>query len=250
MNKFRTKIDPRVVAKYDIKALIGKGSFSRVVSVDHKGTKQGYAIKMIEVKAKEGRDVCESELRVLRRVRHQYIVQLIEVFEASDKIYMVMELATGGELFDRIIKLGSFTEQDAVKALRMLLEGMKYLHSLGITHRDLKPENLLYANAHPDSKLLITDFGLASSRRSGDDVTMKTTCGTPEYIAPEILLRIPYTNMVDCWALGVITYILLSGNMPFDDDNKPRLYRTILNADFNFTGEVRLEKFLVKIMTK
>uniref|UniRef100_F7ATZ1 non-specific serine/threonine protein kinase n=1 Tax=Ciona intestinalis TaxID=7719 RepID=F7ATZ1_CIOIN len=237
MAKYKAKFDPRVVSKYDIKALIGRGSFSKVVRVEQKGTKQLYAIKMIDVKQKEGRDVCESELRVLRRVRHRNIVQLIEVFEAPDKIYMVMELATGGELFDRIIARGSFSERDAVKVLQMVLEAVGYLHSLGITHRDLKPENLLYNHLGNDSKLLITDFGLASTRRSWDDTTMTTTCGTPEYIAPEVLMRKAYTCAVDCWALGVITYILLSGTMPFDDENKVKLYRMILKADYNFNGD-------------
>ena len=136
--KYRAKFDPRVTAKYDIKALIGRGSFSRVVRVEHRITKQPYAIKMVD--RLQGREVCESELHVLRRVRHMYIIQLIEVFESKDKLYMVMELATGGELFDRIIAKGNFTERDATRVLKMVLEGVQYLHSLGITHRDLKPE--------------------------------------------------------------------------------------------------------------
>jgi len=150
---------------------------------------------------------------------------------------MVMELATGGELFDRIITRGSFSERDAVKVLQMVLEGVRYLHSLGITHRDLKPENLLYFHPGADSKLLLTDFGLASSQRSGNDVIMTTTCGTPEYIAPEVLLRKPYTSAVDSWALGVITYILLSGTMPFDHEEKPVLFRTIIEGKFSFAGD-------------
>ncbi|KAL7978860.1 hypothetical protein Chor_013349 [Crotalus horridus] len=220
--KYRAKFDPRVTAKYDIKALIGRGSFSRVVRVEHKATKQPYAIKLIETKYREGREVCESELCVLRRVRHTNIIQLIEVFETQERVYMVMELATGGELFDRIIAKGSFTERDATRVLQMVLDGVKYLHTLGITHRDLKPENLLYYHPGMDSKIMITDFGLASARKKGDDCLMKTTCGTPEYIAPEILIRKPYTNSVDMWALGVISYILLSGTMPFEDDNRTR----------------------------
>lgn len=235
--KVRAKFDPRVVSKYDVKALIGRGSFSRVVRVEHKGTKQQYAIKMIDVNKREGRDVCESELRVLRRVRHPYIVQLFEVFEAPDKFYMVMELAQGGELFDRIIARGSFSERDAVKVLNMILEAVRYLHALGITHRDLKPENLLYYHPGNDSKLLLTDFGLASTRRSGDDVTMTTTCGTPEYIAPEVLLRKAYTSAVDGWAVGVITYILLSGTMPFDHEDKSVLFSTIIEGKHNFNAE-------------
>ncbi|XP_008943062.1 PREDICTED: LOW QUALITY PROTEIN: serine/threonine-protein kinase H1-like [Merops nubicus] len=235
--KYRAKFDPRVTAKYDVKALIGRGSFSRVVRVEHKATKQPYAIKMIETKCREGREVCESELSVLRRVRHTNIIQLIEVFETQDRVYMVMELATGGELFDRIIAKGSFTERDATRVLQMVLDGVRYLHTLGITHRDLKPENLLYYHPGTDSKIMITDFGLASARKKGDDCLMKTTCGTPEYIAPEILVRKPYTNSVDMWALGVISYILLSGTMPFEDDNRTRLYRQILKGKYSYSGE-------------
>ncbi|KAK1784608.1 hypothetical protein P4O66_003300 [Electrophorus voltai] len=236
--KYRAKFDPRVTAKYEIKALIGRGSFSRVVRVEHKGTRQPYAIKMIETRYREGREVCESELCVLRRVRHTNIIQLMEVFETAERVYMVMELATGGELFDRIIARGSFTERDATRVLQMVLDGVKYLHTLGITHRDLKPENLLYYHPGTDSKIMITDFGLASTRKKGDECLMKTTCGTPEYIAPEILVRKPYTNAVDMWALGVISYILLSGTMPFEDDNRMRLYRQILKGKYSFSGEV------------
>lgn len=235
--KYRAKFDPRVTAKYEIKALIGRGSFSRVVRVEHKSTRQPYAIKMIETRYREGREVCESELCVLRRVRHTNIIQLMEVFETAERVYMVMELATGGELFDRIIARGSFTERDATRVLQMVLDGVKYLHTLGITHRDLKPENLLYYHPGPDSKIIITDFGLASSRKKGGECLMKTTCGTPEYIAPEILVRKPYTNAVDMWALGVISYILLSGTMPFEDDNRMRLYRQILKGKYSFSGE-------------
>ena len=235
--KYRAKFDPRVTAKYDIKALIGRGSFSRVVRVEHKITKQPYAIKMIN--RIQGKEVFESELNVLRRVHHAYIIQLIEVFESKDKVYMVMELATGGELFDRIISKGNFTEKDANRVLRMVLDGVRYLHSLGIAHRDLKPENLLYYHPGHDSKILITDFGLSASIKASEGY-MKTICGTPEYIAPEILARQPYTYQVDLWAVGVITYILLSGTMPFDDDNRSRLYRMILKAKYSYVGDVSI----------
>ncbi|KAL4234988.1 Serine/threonine-protein kinase H1 [Mactra antiquata] len=233
VKKYRDKFDPRVTAKYDIKALIGRGSFSRVVRVENRLTRQPYAIKMID--RVQGKEVFESELKVLRRVKHQYIIQLVEVFETKDKVYMVMELATGGELFDRIIAKGSFTERDATRVLQMVLEGVDYLHGLGIAHRDLKPENLLYYHPGHDSKIMITDFGLSATIK-GENM-MRTTCGTPEYIAPEILARKPYTVQVDMWAVGVITYILLSGTMPFDDENRTRLYRLILKAKYNYVGE-------------
>ncbi|CAG5130258.1 unnamed protein product [Candidula unifasciata] len=232
--KYRDKFDSRVTTKYDVKALIGKGSFSRVVRVEHRITKQPYAIKMID--KIQGKEVFEAELNVLRRVKHVYIIQLLEVFEAVDKVYMVMELATGGELFDRIIAKGSFTERDAVKVLIMVLDGVKYLHGLGITHRDLKPENLLYYHPGHDSKIMITDFGL-SAIVSSQDSHMTTTCGTPEYIAPEILARQPYTSQVDLWAIGVITYVLLSGTMPFDDEDRTQLYRLIIKGKYSFAGQ-------------
>ncbi|ROT64308.1 Serine/threonine-protein kinase H1-like [Penaeus vannamei] len=146
-NKFKTK----------------QGTFSKVVRVENRLTKQPYAIKIIE--SKEGREAFEAELAILRRVKCPYIIQLVEVFESVDKIYMVMELATGGDLFDKIMTKGPFSERDAVKVLKMVLEGVKYLHNLGITHRDLKPDNLLYYHPGTDSRLMITDFGLAHTRR-------------------------------------------------------------------------------------
>ncbi|XP_074135037.1 serine/threonine-protein kinase H2 [Sminthopsis crassicaudata] len=235
--RYRAKFDPRVTARYDIQALIGRGSFSKVVRVEQKFTKKPFAIKMVETRVKEGREACESELNVLRRVSHCNIVQLIEVFEAQDRVYIVMELATGGELFDRIISQGTFTERDAIIILKMVVDGVRYLHSLQITHRDLKPENLLYYHPGAESKILITDFGLAASGNKNGDWSMNTICGTPEYIAPEILSRKPYTNAVDMWALGVITYILLSGSLPFEDENHMRLYRKILKGKYSYKGE-------------
>uniref|UniRef100_A0A4X2K3P6 Protein serine kinase H2 n=1 Tax=Vombatus ursinus TaxID=29139 RepID=A0A4X2K3P6_VOMUR len=235
--RYRAKFDPRVTARYDIQALIGRGSFSKVVRVEQRVTKKPFAIKMVETSVKEGREACESELSVLQRVSHCNIVQLIEIFEAQDRVYIVMELATGGELFDRIISQGTFTERDAIIILKMVVDGLRYLHSLQITHRDLKPENLLYYHPGAESKILITDFGLAHSGNKNGNWSMNTICGTPEYIAPEILSRKPYTNAVDMWALGVITYILLSGSLPFEDENHIRLYRKILKGKYNYKGE-------------
>uniref|UniRef100_A0A8C4ICX1 Si:ch211-27e6.1 n=1 Tax=Dicentrarchus labrax TaxID=13489 RepID=A0A8C4ICX1_DICLA len=215
---------PFCPVRYDIKALIGRGSFSRVVRVEHRATRQPFAIKMMEVEAPEGREVCASELAVLHRVRHSNVIQLIEVFQFPQRVYMVLELATGGELLDRVVSRGHFTERDATQALRMVLAGVGYLHNLGITHRDLKPENLLYYHPGADSRLTDRTWFL------------RTTCGTPEYIAPEVLLRRPYSCAVDMWALGVITYIVLSGSMPFEDESRMRLYRSIVRGKYSFHG--------------
>lgn len=246
---------PFCPVRYDIKALIGRGSFSRVVRVEHRATRQPFAIKMMEVEAPGGREVCASELAVLQRVSHSNVIQLIEVFQFPRRVYMVLELATGGELLDRVVSRGHFTERDATQALQMVLAGVGYLHNLGITHRDLKPENLLYYHPGADSRLLVTDFGLATfgsvsgpDRNDGGDPTgagdktwfLRTTCGTPEYLAPEVLLRRPYSCAVDMWAVGVITYIVLSGSMPFEDDSRTRLYRSIVRGKYSFHGDVSL----------
>ncbi|XP_034165388.2 serine/threonine-protein kinase H1 homolog [Pangasianodon hypophthalmus] len=188
--KFRTRFDPRITARYDIKALIGRGSFSHVVRVEHRYTHQPFAIKLLEVREHKGRDSCQVELGILRRVHHANIIRLVEVFETPHRVYLVLELATGGELLDRVLSRGSFTERDATKALIMVSRGLSYIHALGVIHRDLKPENLLYYHPGQDSRLIITDFGLACwSRKSQmvdhDDVVTGGSCvaGTGEDIA-------------------------------------------------------------------
>ncbi|XP_066519187.1 serine/threonine-protein kinase H1 [Hoplias malabaricus] len=232
--KFRTKFDPRVTARYDIKALIGRGSFSYVVRVEHRLSCQPFAIKLLEVRGQEGRESCCAELGVLQRVHHPNIIRLTEVFETQHRVYLVLELATGGELLERVIARGSFTERDATRALIMVSSGLRYLHALGVTHRDLKPENLLYYHPGQDSRLVITDFGLACW---GSNWALRTLCGTPEYLAPEMLAGKPYGSAVDMWALGVISYILLSGSMPFDQHSRPRLFKAILRGSYSFHGQ-------------
>ncbi|XP_061660757.1 serine/threonine-protein kinase H1-like [Syngnathoides biaculeatus] len=246
---YKDKFDARVTARYHIKALIGRGSFSRVVRAEHRTSRHPFAIKLMEVETPQAREVCATELAVLRRVHHPNVVRLVEVFQGARRVYVVLELATGGELLERVVCRGHYTERDATRALHMVLAGVGYLHSLGITHRDLKPENLLYYHPGVDSRLLLTDFGLATfggtlvsginqSARSGTSSTwsLRTTCGTPEYMAPEVVLRRRYSCAVDMWAVGVIAYILLSGSMPFEDDTRTRLFRSIVRGKYSFRG--------------
>lgn len=260
-----------ICSRYDIKALIGCGSFSRVVRAEHRRSRQPFAIKLLEVKGREGHEACRAELGVLRRVNHSNVIRLAEVFETPHRVYLVLELATGGELLERMVARGTFRERDATKALKMVASGLCYLHSLGVIHRDLKPENLLYYHPGQDSRLIITDFGLAcwdktpaSFQSKGDtsvstpdancdsslstvdfeksrqskDWAVRTLCGTPEYLAPEMLAQRPCGSAVDMWALGVITYIVLSGSLPFDQSSRPRLFRAILRGSFSFHGDV------------
>ncbi|MBN3300104.1 KCC1D kinase, partial [Amia calva] len=173
----------------------------------------------------------ENEIAVLRRIKHDNIVSLEEVFETPTKLYLVMTLVTGGELLDRILERGMYTEWDASEVIRQVLDAVCYLHRLGIVHRDLKPENLLFDTPFEDSKIVISDFGLSKMEEQG---ALSTACGTPAYIAPELLEQQTYGKEVDLWAVGVIAYILLCGYPPFYDDNDTELYRQIVKAEFEF----------------
>ncbi|KAL1418249.1 hypothetical protein MTO96_026060 [Rhipicephalus appendiculatus] len=219
--------------KYEFKDLLGTGAFSQVVLAESKDTPGVmHAIKCIDKKALKGKeDSLENEIKVLRRLKHPNIVQLLETYEDKNKVYLVMELVTGGELFDRIVEKGSYTEKDASDLIRQILEAVDYMHSQGVVHRDLKPENLLYYSPDEESKIMISDFGLSKMEDSG---IMATACGTPGYVAPEVLAQKPYGKAVDVWSIGVIAYILLCGYPPFYDESDANLFAQILKGEFEF----------------
>ena len=241
-------IGAHVLNKYDVKALIGRGAFSRVVRVENKTTRELYALKIIEKKPTEGNRY-KVELSVLGQVRHPNVISLYEVFQSNNKVYMVLELATGGDLFDKIYTKGCFKENQGKKVIGMILNGIAYLHCMGVTHRDLKLENLLYKYPGNDSQIMISDFGLAHMRPSGgDEEGMSTTCGTAEYLAPEMLEGEVYTAMIDMWAVGVIAYVVLSAVMPFTDDNRARVYQKIKLGQYSFTGQVSDKKCVIPVV--
>ncbi|XP_019875201.2 calcium/calmodulin-dependent protein kinase type 1 isoform X1 [Aethina tumida] len=224
---------PSLEDKYNLKELLGTGAFSEVrLAVRKENPGLMYAVKIIDKKALKGKeDSLENEIKVLRRLKHPNIVQLLETFEDKSKVYLIMELVTGGELFDRIVEKGSYTEKDAADLIRQVLEAVDYMHEQGVVHRDLKPENLLYFNPDEDSKIMISDFGLSKMEDSG---VMATACGTPGYVAPEVLAQKPYGKAVDVWSIGVISYILLCGYPPFYDENDANLFAQILKGEFEF----------------
>lgn len=237
---------PCIEDKYVIKELLGTGAFSEVRLCEHRETGQAFAVKIIDKKALKGKeDSLENEIRVLKRFSakrqendpdktwftHPNIVQLFETYEDKSKVYLIMELVTGGELFDRIVEKGSYTEKDASYLIRQVLEAVDYMHEQGVVHRDLKPENLLYYSPAEESKIMISDFGLSKMEDSG---FMATACGTPGYVAPEVLAQKPYGKAVDVWSIGVISYILLCGYPPFYDENDANLFAQILKGEFEF----------------
>ncbi|XP_042866541.1 calcium/calmodulin-dependent protein kinase type 1 isoform X1 [Penaeus chinensis] len=224
---------PSVEDKYNLKDLLGTGAFSQVRLAEVKDDpSRMVAIKIIDKKALKGKeDSLENEIKVLRRLQHPNIVQLMETYEDREHVYLIIELVTGGELFDRIVEKGSYTEKDASHLIRQVLEAVDYMHDQGVVHRDLKPENLLYYSQDEDSKIMISDFGLSKMEDSG---IMATACGTPGYVAPEVLAQKPYGKAVDVWSIGVIAYILLCGYPPFYDENDANLFAQILKGEFEF----------------
>lgn len=219
--------------KYQLGETLGTGAFSEVKIAREINTGRKFAVKIIDkMKCRGKENMIETEVRILTKVKHENIIQLYEMFDLDNKIYLVMELITGGELFDEIVNRGKYTEADAAKIIHKILCAIDYLHNMGIAHRDLKPENLLLSDKSPNGKIMISDFGL--SKIFSDVEVMKTACGTPGYVAPEVLKRQGYGKEIDLWSLGVITYILLCGYPPFYDQNNVELFKLIMAGRYTF----------------
>jgi len=223
--------------QYEFRSELGRGAFSIVYLTVHKATNQHYAVKVINKKdlGKDYEKNLKMEVDILKKVNHPNIIALKELFDTPDKLYLIMELVTGGELFDKIVEKGSYTEDEASQLVRKIVSAVDYLHNLGIVHRDLKPENLLLKRADNDLEIAIADFGL--SKIVGQQMMMQTACGTPSYVAPEVLNASGYGKEVDMWSIGVITYILLCGFPPFYGDTVPEIFEQIMEANFDYPEE-------------
>ncbi|KAH0562545.1 hypothetical protein GP486_002776 [Trichoglossum hirsutum] len=196
---------------------LGAGTYGIVREADCPEGK--VAVKIILKKNVKGNEqMVYDELEMLQKLRHPHIVRFHDWFESRDKYYIVTQLATGGELFDRICEYGKFTEKDASQTIRQVLEAVNYLHQNNVVHRDLKPENLLYLTPDPQSSLVLADFGIAKMLETNDEV-LTTMAGSFGYAAPEVMLKKGHGKPVDIWSLGVITYTLLCGYSPFRSEN-------------------------------
>jgi len=222
--------DPTKTYKFEGK--LGSGAFAKVKKAVHKETGKFCAVKILKKKKmnKDQKILLEREISVMAKLKHPNIVELIEAFDTPKYTYLVVELVSGGELFDEIIhRTEPYYEEDAKSMVRQLMLAAEYMHSMGIAHRDLKPENLLLST---DKKTLkITDFGL-----SKDFTTEKltTSCGTAIYVAPEVLMATSYDTGCDIWSLGVITYILLTAHVPFDGSTENEVFDKIMRAAYSF----------------
>lgn len=222
--------------KYKVGKVIGDGNFAVVKDCVERSTGKEFALKIIDKAKCAGKEhLIESEVAVLRKVKHPNIIMLIEEVDTPTELYLVMELVKGGDLFDAITSSAKYTERDASVMVYNLAAALKYLHSLHIVHRDIKPENLLVFE-YPDGtkSLKLGDFGLATVVEG----PLYTVCGTPTYVAPEIISESGYGLKVDIWAAGVITYILLCGFPPFrsDSNQQEELFEQILQGRLDFPG--------------
>eukprot|EP01118_Nematostelium_gracile_P002192 TRINITY_DN1241_c0_g1_i1.p1 TRINITY_DN1241_c0_g1~~TRINITY_DN1241_c0_g1_i1.p1 ORF type:complete len:497 (+),score=186.11 TRINITY_DN1241_c0_g1_i1:111-1493(+) len=220
--------------KYELKKIIGRGAFSVVKEGIRKASGKKYAVKCISKKLIDKKELAllEREIDIMKKLQHPNIIQLMEVIDSPDTLYLVLEFASGGELFDAIVNKGSYSETDAAKIIRQILEAIQYVHNHGIAHRDLKPENLLLIqNDQNEDRIKIADFGL--SKDFGEE-QLQTSCGTPDYVAPEVLMGDPYDMAVDIWSIGVISYVLLCGFPPFYGDSQKELFENIMSGTYDF----------------
>ncbi|KAJ8540549.1 hypothetical protein K7X08_035694 [Anisodus acutangulus] len=221
--------------KYETGKQLGKGTFAKVFHATNLATGKNVAIKVIKkeiVKSQEMMEQIKREISVMRLVHHPNIVELKEVMATKTKIFIVMEYVKGGELFAKVAK-GRLIEDVARKYFQQLISAVEFCHSCGVSHRDLKPENLLLDE---NENLKVTDFGLSAlPEQLLNDGLLYTQCGTPAYIAPEIIRNKGYNGgKVDIWSCGVILYVLLTGCLPFQDANLVNLYRKIFKAEYRF----------------
>lgn len=223
--------------QYKVGKVLGEGAYAKVKEAVHIETGEMFAVKIFNKKLMHGREhMILNEISILKSVSqgHPNLVSLIDYFESPNNLYVVTELCRGGELFYRICKKGHYYEKDAAALVRSIVDAVAYLHDKGVAHRDLKPENILFKTDKDDSQLLISDFGLAKILESDNYPVFQTLCGTPGYMAPEILQRKPYDKSVDMWAIGVITFFLLCGYTPFDRNSSVEEIQAIVKGDYAF----------------
>uniref|UniRef100_A0A7N1A9F9 non-specific serine/threonine protein kinase n=1 Tax=Kalanchoe fedtschenkoi TaxID=63787 RepID=A0A7N1A9F9_KALFE len=237
--------------KYEMGRLLGCGAFAKVYYARDILTGNSVAIKIINKKKISGTTLISNikrEISIMRRLRHPNIVKLLEVLATKTKIFFVMEFVKAGELFAKIAK-GRFSEDLSRHYFQQLVSAVAYCHSRGVFHRDLKPENLLLDD---NGDLKVSDFGLSAvTGQVRNDGLLHTLCGTPAYVAPEILGKKGYEGAkVDVWSCGVILFVMTAGFLPFNDPNLMAMYKKIYKGDFRCPKwmSADLKRFLSRLL--
>ncbi|WOL16622.1 hypothetical protein Cni_G25410 [Canna indica] len=233
-----------ILRRYEVGRLLGCGAFAKVYYARHIDTGQSVALKVLSKPKLLNSGLAGNvrrEIFAMRRLRHSNILRLLDVLASRSCIYLVLEFAKGGELFSCVSARGRLPEEVARQLFHQLLSAVAYAHAHGVFHRDLKLENILLLDDFPCPRLKISDFGLAALAdrlRPPDDhnpLLFKTLCGTPAYVAPEVLSRRPYNAAkADLWSCGVVLFVLVAGYLPFNDRNLMELYRKICRAELRF----------------
>ncbi|CAD8070100.1 unnamed protein product [Paramecium sonneborni] len=239
------------VQNYILDRTLGRGTFGKVRLGYHTICKEYVAVKILQKNKIENNadlDRVQREISILRKVNHENIIKLYEILESDQNLYLVMEYAKGGELFDYIVKKHQLSELIAARLFIQLINAVEYLHSLNISHRDLKPENLLLDEQR---NLKVADFGLSNLYKTNE--SLKTACGSPCYAAPEMLYGKPYFgDKSDIWSCGIILYVMLSGYLPFEHENTKLLYEMIKYQDYEQPKNISsiAKDLLRKLLTK
>ncbi|XP_068660617.1 CBL-interacting protein kinase 1-like [Aristolochia californica] len=221
------------LGKYELGQTLGEGNFGKVKYAKNLESGKGFAVKILEKKRileLKIDDQIKREIGTLKLLKHPNVVRLHEVIASKTKIYMVLEYVTGGELFDKIASKGRLSETEGQKLFQQLIDAVSYCHDKGVFHRDLKLENVL---VDAKGNIKISDFGLSAlPQHFRNDGLLHTTCGSPNYVAPEVLANRGYDGATsDLWSCGVILFVILTGYLPFDDKNLAILYQKILRGD-------------------
>ncbi|KAB1204204.1 CBL-interacting serine/threonine-protein kinase 21 [Morella rubra] len=221
------------IGKYKLGRTIGEGMFAKVKLAIDSTNDQCVAVKIIDkhmVMETNLKFQVKREIRTMKLLHHPNIVRIHEVLGTKTKIYIVMEYVSGGQLTDKMSYIKKLEEWEARKLFQQLIDAVDYCHNKGVYHRDLKPENLLLDQR---GNLKVSDFGLSALRKPGD--TLTTSCGSPSYVAPELLLNKGYDGAAaDVWSCGVILFEVLAGRLPFDDSSLMNLYKKISRAEYTF----------------
>eukprot|EP00471_Norrisiella_sphaerica_P006016 CAMPEP_0184489284 /NCGR_PEP_ID=MMETSP0113_2-20130426/14974_1 /TAXON_ID=91329 /ORGANISM="Norrisiella sphaerica, Strain BC52" /LENGTH=1466 /DNA_ID=CAMNT_0026872607 /DNA_START=326 /DNA_END=4726 /DNA_ORIENTATION=- len=225
----------QVKQKYTINKKLGEGAFGKVLAVQHKKNGNDYACKFIKRKklSESAEAYLDSEIEIMFEVPHPGICRLYEVIRTKQAVCLIMEVLRGGDVLQKIVEKDVLDEKEAARVVRSVSSTLGFLHSLGILHRDLKPDNLMYRTSEPDSDVVIVDFGVAKHLASSEKFA-SSACGTPLYLAPEVIVGPQYTHMCDMWSLGVILYVMLCGRPPFYAKDRSHLFRKIKEGNFSF----------------